>query len=393
MRMRIALLGTRGVPAHYGGFETAVEEVGKRLVQAGHHVTVYGKPASPEDGLGRHYLGMERVEIPAIKRQSMETLSRTGLSVLHLITHRRPDVAIVFNCANSPLLPLLKLARIPTALHTDGLEWRRGKWGPAGKRYYRITEALGAGMADELISDAAGIAGYYWRRYGAHSTVIPYGAPIISPAADRLAELELTPGSYMLMVARLEPENHVDVILRGLIASNRPEDFVVVGSVPYETEHLAAINRLASGDLRVRMLGGVWDQDLLDVLYAHAKMYFHGHSVGGTNPSLLRAMGAGGGVAAYDVDFNREVLGRAGLYWADEHDVTAIAESVDRLPLDGMAQDNQVRAEANYDWDDVATRYEKLCEEMYANRKQKRVGPTLRATVGKVRQDPELDVR
>ncbi len=369
--MRIALIGTRGVPARYGGFETAVEEVGRRLAERGHDVTVYcrGEDRSPE------YLGMRRVVLPALRSRTMETLSHTGLSVGHVLAHlrRRPtDVAIVFNAANAPLVPLLRAARVPVAVHVDGLEWKRGKWGPTGRRYYLFAERCAVRWADALIADAVGIQDYYRRRYGVPSEFIPYGAPVLhEPALHRLAELGLAPGAYHLVVARLEPENHVDLVLRGYARSTAEQPLVVVGSAPYASPHVAEVERLAAADGRVRMLGGVWDGELLDALYAGASCYLHGHSVGGTNPSLLRALGAGAGVGAFDVDFNREVAGEAALYFAEDADVAAVVEKVEADPEAARARGvaGRVSVSQRYRWDDVATGYEDLCRRLAASRR------------------------
>ncbi len=362
--MRIALIGTRGVPAAYGGFETAVEEVGARLAAAGHDVIVYcrGRQERPAS-----YRGMRTIDLPAIRSRSAETLSHTLASVAHAVTRSRPEVAIVFNAANSPLLPLLRAAGIPAALHTDGLEWQRGKWGPAGTRYYLMAEAWAVHLADALISDADGIAEYYQRRYGAVSTVIRYGANVVRPRPARLDELQLTPGGYHLVVARLEPENHVDVILEGFRRSAARLPLIVVGSVPYPTAHTADIERRAAADPRVRLLGGIWDQNLLDTLYAHAACYLHGHSVGGTNPSLLRAMGAAAPVASFDVSFNREVAsGDDASYWSDPAGVAEIVEDVEAHPerWRDAGELGRKRVETVYQWQDVADGYEALARRL-----------------------------
>jgi glycosyltransferase involved in cell wall biosynthesis len=353
------MVGTRGVPARYGGFETAVEEVGARLAERGHDVVVYCRG---DDRSGEH-LGMRRVRLPALRKASLETLSHTALSVGHLVRHRT-DVALVFNAANAPLLPAIRAARIPLAVHVDGLEWQRAKWGPAGRRWYLTSERLAVRWADALIADAVGIQDYYREKYDADSVFLAYGAPIIpAPDASRLAELDLTPGGFHLVVARLEPENHVDVILEGYRRSAAKLPLVVVGSVPYPSEHEKRLHALAASDERVRMLGGVWDQDLLNAMYAGSASYLHGHSVGGTNPSLLRAMGAGAAVTAWDVNFNREVLGDTGLFFADPAGLAAavvqVEESLDVAGKRGEAARD--RAATKYDWDAVASGYEALC--------------------------------
>src|SRR5689334_14960091 len=179
--MHIAMVGTRGVPARYGGFETAVEEIGRRLAAAGHRVVVYCRTAKDDDGPApATHLGMQLVHLPAARKRSLETLSHSALSVGHLLAHR-VDAAIVFNAANAPLLPALRAARIPVATHVDGLEWKRAKWGPMGQRYYRMAEALAVRWSDALIADAQGIADYYQREFAAPTTLLSYGAPVISP--------------------------------------------------------------------------------------------------------------------------------------------------------------------------------------------------------------------
>jgi glycosyltransferase involved in cell wall biosynthesis len=368
--MSIAMVGTRGVPARYGGFETAVEEVGRRLAGAGHRVVVYCRTAPGEEGKGpeQHrpdqHLGMELVHLPAARKRSLETLSHSALSVGHLLAHRT-DVAFVFNAANAPLLPLVRAARIPVATHVDGLEWQRAKWGGTGRRYYRTAESLAVRWSDALIADAVGIADYYRREFDAPTELLTYGAPIIAPGADRLAELGLEPGGYHLVVARFEPENHVDVIVDGYRRSGATKPLVVVGSAPYSDAYTGRVHALA--DERVRFLGGVWDQEQLDQLYGNCFTYLHGHSVGGTNPSLLRALGAGAAVLALDVDFNREVTAEAGRYFSVAADVAALVDAAESDP--GAVAKNGVRARelaARYDWDDVAAGYERLARRLVA---------------------------
>ncbi|WP_067483537.1 DUF1972 domain-containing protein [Actinomadura hibisca] len=371
------MVGTRGVPARYGGFETAVEEIGKRLVAAGHEVTVYCRGDKHADG---EYLGMRLVHLPAIEKKVAETLSHTGFSVLHAFREKigrdGADVALVFNAANAPLLPVLRTLRIPVATHVDGLEWKRTKWSGTGQRYYRAAEALAVRWSDALIADARGIQDYYRERFGAESVFIAYGAPILAETdTAKLAEAGYTPGGYHLVVARFEPENHVHLAVEGYRRSSATKPLVVVGSAPYADEYTARLKALAGDDPRITFLGGVWDQDLLDALYAGALTYLHGHSVGGTNPSLLRAMGAGASVVAYDVNFNREVLGaEAGRFF---HDAASLAAEVEAAEADPSAAADRgeaarKRAAEQYVWDDVAAAYERLCEDLAARRLTRR---------------------
>jgi glycosyltransferase involved in cell wall biosynthesis len=362
-RLRIAMIGTRGVPARYGGFETAVEEIGRRLVGNGHEVVVYCRTGRDEPRPSE-YLGMRLVHLPAIRSKTLETLCHTALSVLQLIVgSRRFDAAIVFNAANAPFLPALRLRRVPVAVHVDGLEWKRAKWGGAGRHYYRAVEALAVRWADALIADAQGIADYYTGEFGADTELLTYGAPVqTDPGADRLAELDLAPLGYHLVVARFEPENHVAEIVAGYHDSTSRLPLVVVGSAPYSDTYTAHINAIAHGDSRIRVLGGIWDQEQLDQLYANALTYLHGHSVGGTNPSLLRALGAGTAVIAYDVDFNREVLGGEGRFFVTADDVSMLLDTVEANPEDAIDEGRRLQkhADAHYRWDDVTDGYAAL---------------------------------
>jgi len=365
--VKVALVGTRGAPGRYGGFETAVEEVGRRLAGRGHDVVVYCR--NPNQTI-TEFEGMQLINLPAWRHKHLETLSHTALSAAHLVRHR-VDVAVVFNAANAPFIPMIKAARIPVALHVDGLEWRRAKWGPVGKRYYKTNEWLGVHVADALIADAEGIQEYYRERYRADSVFIPYGAPILRRLPPgRLPELKLEPGGYHLVVARLEPENHVHIAVAGYSASAAGLPLVVVGGVRYPGDYVLGLQAAAARDERVRMVGSIYDDELLDQLYAHCASYVHGHSVGGTNPSLLRAMGAAAPVLAYDVNFNREVLGDTGRFWSDPHDVgqAVMAVERDRPAAQKLGVAGQDRAAELYDWDDVTDRYEALCTSLIKRR-------------------------
>jgi glycosyltransferase involved in cell wall biosynthesis len=294
------------------------------------------------------------------------------------------DAAIIFNAANSPWLPILRAARIPVATHVDGLEWKRAKWGRWGRKYYRIAESMAVRWSDSLIADAVGIQEYYRSEFEANCELISYGAPLIPRGVFyRLHELNLEPGNYDLVVARFEPENHVDLIVRGFVGSNTMIPLVVVGSAPYAEQHTRTIHAL--GDSRVKFLGGVWDQELLDQLYANARIYWHGHSVGGTNPSLLRALGAGTAVNAFDVTFNKEILGAHGRYFKKPADVVALLAEAGTRPEDipdrGKAS---LEIAGNYDWDTVADGYENLSYKL-ANHVVRRSGHR-RRTVGEPSQ-------
>lgn len=362
--MRIAILGTRGVPARYGGFETAAEEIGQRLAEWGHEVVVYCRnPGQTQTW----YHGMTLVNLPAVRVKSLETMSHTGLSACHAITQDKPDVAFVFNAANAPYIPLLRLAKIPVAVHVDGLEWQRAKWGRRASTYYKWAERSSIRWAQAVIADSVGIVDYLMSEHGAIATYIPYGAPIVMPHPERLAALQLEPRAYHLVVARFEPENHVSEIVQGYVSSTCRLPLAVVGDAAYGDAYRAQVLKAANGDPRVRFLGSMWDQDLLDALYASATSYLHGHSVGGTNPSLLRAMGAGAPVIANSVTFNHEVAEENGRYFSNPDELARECESVEADPEGAVARGEAGRVDicSRYQWDEVAATYEKLAHELF----------------------------
>lgn len=365
--LHIAMVGTRGVPARYGGFETAIEEIGQRLVRRGHRVTVYCRDMGAGTEKPAQHLGMDLVHLGAMRKRTLETLSHTGLSVAHMLRHR-PDAAIVFNAANAPYLPAIRMAGIPVATHVDGLEWQRAKWGRAGRKYYQSVEKLAVIWSDSLIADAVGIQDYYRQKFDADTVYLAYGAPLLEKGhSDKLAQLGLEPQGYHLVVARFEPENNVHLIVEGFARSTAKLPLIVVGSAPYSDRYTQQVHELA--DARVRFVGGLWDQELLDQLYANARVYWHGHSVGGTNPSLLRAAGSGTATNAFDVGFNREVLESSGRYFAGPQDVARLAAEAELPSSDTLARGEQARQLARrYNWDQVTDGYEQLSRDLARSR-------------------------
>lgn len=356
---RVALLGTRGIPAQHGGFETAVEHIGPGLARRGWDVTVYCR--NPGQRM-RAYRGTRLVNLPALRLKTAETLSHTALSTGHALFGKY-DVAVVFNSGNAPFVSPLRWTGVPVAVHIDGLEAERGKWQGMGAKYFTWAERAAVARADAVIADAQAIGEYVRRRYGRDSVYLPYGAPIVHGPVPRLGELGLREQGYHLNVARFEPENHVLEIVRGYRLSAARLPLVVVGSASYSHEYDESVRAAAGGDERVRMLGSLWDQELLDQLYAGARSVLHGHSVGGTNPSLLRAMGAGARVSAFDCVFNREVTGGHARWFTDDAGVAAAVEADERLP-DDRGELARERASSAYRWDDVIDGYSDMCEEL-----------------------------
>lgn len=364
-------MGTRGVPALYGGFETAVEEIGKRLAARGYDVTVYCR--NPGQTMTT-YEGMRLVNLPAVRHRMAETLSHTAFSSAHAIIKDHPDVVLLLNAGNAPLLQPLAFAGIPTAIHLDGLESKREKWRGAGAKYYRWAEKAAVKWGRAVIADAQAIADHVKAQYGRTCVVIPYGADVIHPGSDRLADVGIDPRAYHLIVARFEPENHVLDAVHAYRESPEVRPLIVVGSAPYSDWYVDKVHSASRNDPRIRFVGGIYDQQLLDQLYGNAVTYIHGHSVGGTNPSLLRAMGAGAPVLAYDVEFNREVTAGQAWFWADADQLTAILTSISRgegdAQLQAYSEAGRQRIATTYQWEDVTDRYETLIQRLAATRRK-----------------------
>jgi glycosyltransferase involved in cell wall biosynthesis len=293
--MRIAILGSRGYPSTYGGFETFVRRLAPWLVEQGHELTVYGRGSGHRSE--QVVDGVRVVNTRGIERKAAGTTTH-GLTAAIDCARTRPDVVLALNVANGPALPLLRARKIPVVMNVDGIEWQRGKWGLAARGAFRLGARMSARFADVLVADSREV-GRIWRaRFGVDSVYIPYGADVIEDAReDRVLDLGLKPGTYALAVARLVPENNVGVFVDAIESLGDSVPAVVVGSATYSSPLEQRLDELARSG-RILWLGHVADQNLLGELWAHAGVYFHGHSVGGTNPSLLQALGSGAPVVA-----------------------------------------------------------------------------------------------
>jgi len=360
--VKLAILGTRGVPASYGGFETLAEELGRRLASRGHQVTVYGRPGFVDPGLER-WRGMRLVVLPAIRSKHLETVSHTLLSALHAAGEGF-DAVLLCNAANAPWIRILQLAGIPVALNVDGLERNRRKWGPAGRAWYRLCERWACLMADALVTDAEVIRRYYRRSYRAGSEMIAYGGDLEPPAGREVLErLGLEPGSYVLYVSRFEPENNPDRVADAWRRVPGDVRLVMVGGAPYAPGLAQRVRELA--DERVLLPGPVYGDGYRQLLF-NCRIYVHATEVGGTHPALVEAMGAGRAVLYHDTPENREVVADAGLPFGF-HGVNTLEKALtevlfDPLRLAALGERAHARVAARYRWDDVARAYEEVLE-------------------------------
>jgi glycosyltransferase involved in cell wall biosynthesis len=324
----------------------------------GWDVTVYGRRGTTrpddEEADARVVTRVTR----GLETRNLSTLSH-GLSSTLDATARHPDAALVFNVANGYYLPLLKARGIPTLVNVDGIEWERAKWSPLGKRVFRTGAQFAARWASGLVFDARAIENYWQDTFGAKGTFIPYGGDV--PPALAVPE-GLTHRGYVLMVARFVPENSVPEFFQAVPAIAAKYPVVIVGDTGYGGELNAAARELQAAHPSVSWLGHVSNDSLLLALWQHVGVYFHGHSVGGTNPALVQAMAAGAPVLARDTIYNREVLGPAGHFVAGEPD--AIAKTVLQMmengtDLDEASTANLERAEQHYSWTRVCNDYER----------------------------------
>jgi len=356
--VRVAFVGTRGVPARYSGFETCVEQVGSRMVDRGHEVVVFCRTTAGARPDG-HHLGMRLRHLPAVRQKHLETLSHTALSALRLPR----DAAIVcMGVGNAPVVRALELVGRRAVFNVDGADWRRAKWGAFASRYLRACERIAARSGALLVADAEAVRRDYRERFGRETELVAYGA---GEPADRgtrtLDELGLRPGGYLLFVGRLVPENGAHDFLEGVRRSGLDVPAVVVGDAPYQEAYIAELRAGAPPGAR---FAGYRFAAEYQQLSAHAGLYVLAAQVGGTHPVLLEQMAAGNCVLARDTESDREVLGDAGRFWRTPDDLAALLRELwpDADARACWGDLARRRAAERYSWERVTDRYLELCE-------------------------------
>lgn len=367
--MRIAILGTRGIPGNYGGFETFAEELSARLAHRGHRVTVYCRTGNSR-GHPSRYRGVDLVHLPAVRNKYAETLTHTFYSAIHALFHRY-DIVYVCNSANAPICWIPWARRQRTVLNVDGLEWRRGKWGPIAKTYYRWAARHAARMPVEIVTDAEVIQRYYREELHRETRCFPYGAQLYERghAAERLAALDLEPDRYLLYVSRMEPENNARLVVDAYAQVETDLPLVMVGDAPYAKGYIEQVK--AAADPRVRFLGYRFGDDY-HALQANALAYVQATEVGGTHPALVEALGHRNAVVAHDVPEHREVVGDAGRYFGyrDDEDLAQQLRALltDPGEVERLRRKAEERVRARYSWDAVTDGYEAYFTELLERR-------------------------
>jgi glycosyltransferase involved in cell wall biosynthesis len=353
--MRIAIAGTRGIPAAYGGFETFAEELSTRLVQRGHDVAVYCRNRYSEPT----YRGVKLVYLPTIRHKYFDTLAHAFISTLHLMG-RRYDALLYCNGANALFTVLPRLLGSPVALNVDGIERKRKKWNTLAKTWYLISEWLATFCPTAVVTDALAIQQYYHERYNKDSVFIPYGAETGKAAGTEVLErLGLEPERYILYVSRMEPENRALEVREAFEQVATPMKLALIGDAPYASEYIRRVRD--TRDPRIVMPGAIYG-DGYRQLGSHCFAYIHATEVGGTHPALIEAMGRGALVLYRNTPENAEVAGGAGIPF-EPGNLAAKIEDVLAMTEEERAQWREkaiARVRERYSWDAVTDAYERL---------------------------------
>jgi glycosyltransferase involved in cell wall biosynthesis len=361
--VRLALLGTRGIPANYGGFETFAEELSTRLVARGHEVTVYCRQTFSE----RFYRGVRLQPLGTIRHKYLDTIAHTFVSTLHLLAHRA-DVALYCNGANAIFTLWPRLLGIPVALNVDGIERKRKKWNRLARTWYLVSEWLSTFCPTVMITDALAIQDYYRERYRKESVFISYGATVgkVSGCAV-LATLGLEAGNYFLYVSRMERENHPLEVREDFEKIATPMKLALIGDAPYAQEYIRRVRD--TQDPRIVIPGAIYG-DGYHELGSHCFAYIHATTVGGTHPALIEAMGRGALVLYRNTPENAEVAGGVGIpFEADDlPDKLRLVLAMSDAEREALRQGAMERVRERYSWDAVTDAYEKLLERLRGGR-------------------------
>jgi glycosyltransferase involved in cell wall biosynthesis len=358
--MKIAIMGIRGIPANYGGFETFAEELATRLVTRGHEVTVYGRSNTIQHDHD-FYKGVRIKVLPTISHKYLDTIAHTLVCTLAGF-FTRYDVVFVCNSANALFTIIPRLLGKPALLNVDGLEWKRQKWNWAGKLFYKVSECLATFLPNAIVTDALDVQRYYQSRFHKESTFIPYGAPEKAvESTDVLQKFGLRPHEYVLFVSRMEPENNAHRVVKAFEQVKTDKKLVMVGDAPYNKEYIADLQRTT--DERIIFTGYVFGQGYRE-LQSHAYFYVQATEVGGTHPALVEGMGYGNCVLANDVSEHHEVLGDTGIYFSrtDDADLSAKMQKLLDEP-ETVAHHSRIvtqRVREKYCWDRITDQYEEL---------------------------------
>ena len=355
--MKVAIIGTRGIPNHYGGFEQFAQYLSDGLTQMGHQVFVYNSHNHPFQENKWKNVNLIHCFDPEYK---LGTFGQFFYDLNCILDSRKRDYDVILQLGytSSSIWNVLFKTGVKIVTNMDGLEWKRSKFSRPTKWFLKIAEWLAVKFSDELISDSVGIQDYLYKTHKVSSTYIPYGAEVCErPKQSQLEIYDLVPYEYDILVARIEPENNIETIIEGFISSNVKRKLVVVGSL-----NTVLAKRLVNiiSDERIVFFDFITSIDILNALRYYSNIYFHGHTVGGTNPSLLEAMSSNALVCAHNNIFNKSILGNDAFYFENSKDVSSLLEKCQKQNYQHLCQANIRKIVKTYNYLDIIFKYEQV---------------------------------
>lgn len=353
--MRLGIIGTRGIPNHYGGFEQFAEYLSVGLVSRGHEVTVYNSHQHPYKDSEWNGVKIKHCHDLEYK---LGTIGQFTYDLNCILDTRKQkyDIILQLGYTSSSVWGWLLPKKSIITTNMDGLEWRRTKFSKPVQRFLKYAESLAIKHSDYLISDSLGIQKYIQKKYNQESVYIPYGSNIfLKEDREKLNKYDVEPYKYNMLIARLESENSIEIILDGVQQSCKKNLFLVVGN--YKTKYGYYLKDKYKLNENIRFLGGIYDIEVLNNLRFFSNLYFHGHTVGGTNPSLLEAMGSSALICANDNIFNKSILGDDAYYFKDKKEVSNYIETVQKIKENEYLRMNRFKIKKLYSWDLIIEKY------------------------------------
>ena len=366
--MKIAILGTRGIPNNYGGFEQLAEYLAKDLSNKGYDITIYNPTDHPYK-----YKNIKNIKIKRILSNEklfsfLNVFIFDFLCLMHASTQKYDIILELGYHPASIFYKFYKKIKPNDRIITNmaGMEWKRSKWGKQTQKFIKFCEKKAVQNSDEIISDNLGIKDYYINTYNKDSHYIAYGAePFLNPELTYLDNFHLKENNYFLLIARFQKDNNIEIILDGYVNSDRKEPFIVVGS---NNNKYGKYLIKKYKNYNIKFVGGIYDYQFLSSLRYYCLLYFHGHSCGGTNPSLLEAMASNTYIASFDNVFNRNVLEKNAVYFFNSKDIINIINNLDLLLKTEFKEKNLIKVKTIYNWKKICLDYESIFKRLLINR-------------------------
>ncbi|WP_370477434.1 DUF1972 domain-containing protein [Tamlana flava] len=365
--MKIGILGTRGIPNYHGGFEQFTEYFSVYLYENGNDVYVYNSSSHPYKK--KDFKGVKIISC-LDPEEKIGTMGQFVYDLNCILNARKQNFDIILQLGYTSNSVWYKfLPKKPLIItNMDGLEWKRSKYSKPVKKFLKFAEKLAVKSSDFLIADSLGIQKYLKLQYNIESEYIAYGAELFKfPNESVLEEYKVSGLKYNMLIARLEPENNIEVILDGVSQSKREYPFLVIGK--HGNKFGEYLKRKFKDSKNIRFIGGVYDIDKLNNLRYYSNLYFHGHSVGGTNPSLLEAMASNAFIIAHDNEFNKSILGDDAFYFKEKEDVSYFVDNFSKNDFSDKTKNCFNKIEEKFNWDSINNKYLKYLSECYNTNK------------------------